>query len=199
MRVLVLSLMILGLAACSGPAAYRNGVGPVAQFDLGSEDEALPFGARPWRFSVLATGPFEERAMRYRLMYADPARVREYAQSRWAGLPGELLERRLETRLFWPMGEPASRCVTTLELRRFEQVFETPAESAGVLALRAQLRQPGGGVVDERFFSTRRAAAQPDAGGGVRALAEAADAMAQQLLDWQREGRAAGQHRSCWE
>ena len=199
MRLLAGFLIVLGLAACGGPAAYRSGQGPVAQFDLGPEGESSPQHARPWRFSVLATGPFEERAMRYRLMYADGTRVMEYAQSRWASLPGELLERRLESRLFWPAGGPVSQCATSLELRRFEQVFDAPESSAGLLVLRAKLRRPGGAVVDDRVFTQQVAATHPDAAGGVRALAAATDAMARQLMAWQQQGRDSGQHRVCWE
>ena len=137
--------------------------------------------------------------MRYRLAYADPARVMEYAQSRWASLPGDLLERRLESRLFWPDGGPVSQCITSLELRRFEQVFDAPASSAGVLVLRAKLRQPGGAVVDDRVFAQQEPAPSPDAAGGVRALAAATDGMALQLLAWQQQGRESGLHRLCWE
>jgi len=198
-RLLAGFLIVLGLAACAGPASYRNGQGPVVQYDLGGGEGGVPRNARPWRFSVLATGPFEERAMRYRLAYADPARVMEYAQSRWASLPGDLLERRLESRLFWPDGGPVSQCITSLELRRFEQVFDAPASSAGVLVLRAKLRQPGGAVVDDRVFAQQEPAPSPDAAGGVRALAAATDGMALQLLAWQQQGRESGLHRLCWE
>lgn len=199
MRLFSCVLICLGLAACGGGAAYRNGPGPAAQFDLGAVSPAASPDARPWRFSVLASGQFEDRAMRYRLLYADGARVMEYGQSRWVAVPGELLQRRLEARLFWPPSGPVSQCSTSLELRRFEQVFDAPTSSSGVLVMRAVLRKRGGGMVDERVLSREVAAPTPDAEGGVQALAQAVDALAGQLLDWQEQGRENGMHRVCWE
>lgn len=199
MRLVSCFMLCLGLAACGTPGAYRNGSGPAAQFDLGPPAAAMPAEARPWSFFVTATGQFEDRAMRYRLLYADAARVMEYGQSRWSSGLSELLQRRLESRLFWPEAGPVSRCITRLELQRFEQVFETPHSSSGVVIMRAVLSQRGGGVVDERVLTRQVPAPTLDAAGGVHALAAAVDGLAEQLLAWQQQGKVNGSHRICWE
>lgn len=199
MRLVVTSLLCLLLAACGATGSYRNGSGPAAQFDLGPVSPSLAAeNARPWRFSVVAAGQFEDTAMRYRLMYADPARVMEYGQARWSAVPGELLQRRLESRLFWPHSGPASQCTTSLELRRFEQVFESPSSSSGVLVVRAVLRKRAE-LVDERLVTQQVAAPTLDAAGGVQALGLAVDGLAGQLQSWQEQGRSNGLHRICWE
>lgn len=198
MRLILVLLCSVLLTACVSPA-YRNGPQPVAQFDLGPVAAPLPGDARPWRLSVATVNGLEDTAMRYRLLYADPTRVMEYAQSRWVGVPGELLRRRLEPQLFWPPGSPVSSCGMHLELQRFEQVFVSPAASAGALAVRAVLRQRGGKVVDERLFALEVPAATTDAAGGVAALAKAGDQLAQALNQWQAAGLARESWRTCRE
>lgn len=198
MRILILLLASLLLAACTSPA-YRNGNQPVAQFDLGPV--AAPGGqsVRPWRFSVSAGGGLEDVAMRYRLAYADPARVMEYAQSRWVSGPAELLQRRLESRLYWTGAQAADACELYLELRRFEQVFSSPVASTGVLGVRVLLRRKTGAVVDETLWTLEEPAPTPDAAGGVQALAGAADRLAGMLQDWRGAGAARGGRQNCQE
>ncbi|MCE1171687.1 MAG: hypothetical protein LWW84_10245 [Azovibrio sp.] len=198
MRILILLLGSLLLAACASPA-YRNGSQPVALFDLGPVAAPEGQAVRPWRFSVSAGGGLEEVAMRYRLAYADPARVMEYAQSRWVGGPAELLQRRLESRLHWTGAEAADACELYLELRRFEQVFSSSGASTGVLGVRAQLRRKTGAVVDEVLWTLEEAAPTPDAAGGVQALASAADRLAGMLQNWRKAGATGGGRQGCRE
>ncbi|MDD3483139.1 hypothetical protein [Azovibrio restrictus] len=198
MRILILLLASLLLAACTSPA-YRNGNQPVAQFDLGPVAAPGGLSVRPWRFSVSAGGGLEDVAMRYRLAYADPARVMEYAQSRWVSGPAELLQRRLESRLYWTGAQAADACELYLELRRFEQVFSSPVASTGVLGVRVLLRRKTGAVVDETLWTLEEPAPTPDAAGGVQALAGAADRLAGMLQDWRGAGAARGGRQNCQE
>jgi ABC-type uncharacterized transport system auxiliary subunit len=187
--------LVVGLAACATPD-YRSGAQPMARYDLGPL-AALPGGsARPWPVSVTADTALANTGMHYRLLYADPARVRDYAQSRWLVPPAELLRSRLETRLQNPAGA-GGRCQLQLDLRRFEQVFTAPTASQVVLQVRAVLHQGDGTPVDARFFAYAKPAASADAVGGVDALAAATDALAAALADWHRAGLASGAHRAC--
>ncbi|MDR3323545.1 MAG: ABC-type transport auxiliary lipoprotein family protein [Zoogloeaceae bacterium] len=184
---------LLMLTACA-PFATRQASQNSQNFDLGSS-APMPLTARPWRFQVEAGGELEMSAMRYRLAYADPAQVMAYAQSRWVAPPADILRRRLEDLLYWQTATIPDQCVLQLELRRFEQVFVSPQESRGVLTARAVLRR-GGKNVDERLLTLEAAAPTPDAQGGVAALAAAADALAQSLLDW-RTTRSGAQSGGC--
>lgn len=182
--VLLFSLLLSG---CMTPS-YRNGPQPQAQFDLGPVNPP-PAEARPWRLRVQARGGLEDTAMRYRLAYADAARVMEYAQSRWMNPPAEILQRRLEGRLYSNPGQARDYCQLQLELSRFEQVFDTASASQGVLTVRVQLLHPRAGQVDERLFNAAVEAASGDAQGGVAALAQAADVLAERLISWRQQAQ----------
>lgn len=187
--------LFLGLAACASPD-YRGGAQPMARYDLGPQAVLAGEPARPWPFTVTAEAALANTGMHYRLLYADAAQVRDYAQSRWLVPPAELLRSRLETRLELPAGT-MSRCQLQLDLRRFEQVFVSPTVSQAVVLVRAELRRSDGTLVDARFFEQGKAAASADAVGGVGALAAAADDLGVALTDWHRAGLASGAHRAC--
>lgn len=195
LALLPLLLCALLLSGCMTPS-YRNGAQPQAQFDLGPVP-LPPAEARPWRLRIAARGGLEDTAMRYRLAYADAARVMEYAQSRWMNPPAEILQRRLEARLFSAPGQARDYCQLQLELSRFEQVFDTASTSQGVLTVRAQLLHPRAGQVDERLFSAAAVAPSADAQGGVSALAQAADTLAARLISWREQGQEL--QRACLE
>jgi cholesterol transport system auxiliary component len=70
-----------------------------------------------------------------------------------------------------------------LELEEFSQVFDAPERSRALLRLRASLVRKRD-VVAQRSFNVERAAATPNAEGGVRALIAASDTAGEQLIDW---------------
>jgi cholesterol transport system auxiliary component len=66
-------------------------------------------------------------------------------------------------------------------------VFDSPAQSFGAVRLRATLTDntPGGErLVGQRVFVRREPAPTPDAPGGVKAIAAATDAIAQDISGW---------------
>jgi cholesterol transport system auxiliary component len=173
----------LCLCACSIPFPNGDAGRSVARFDLGIPETQTM--TRPWRFNILAEGWGNETTMRYRLRYADPARVMVYARSRWAAPPTEILRQRLEGLLYWTAGSTSDACTLQLGLRRFEQVFETPGQSHGELTVAAVLRREGKSV-DERLFRLETPAPTPDAIGGVTALVQATDQLAAALRAWRQ-------------
>ncbi len=185
MRYLILFLALLA-AGCASPG-YRNGVAPAAMFDLGVPASTQKQGVRPWRFSLVSTNGGEGSSMLYRLAYADGSRVMEYANSRWISTPSDVLRKRLEGQLFWESVHGTDNCRLQLEVRRFEQVFSSANQSAGVLAVRASLMAQRGGLVDERLWVLEAPAPTPDAPGGVKALASAADQLALALKTWRTQ------------
>jgi cholesterol transport system auxiliary component len=153
------------------------------RFDLGLGEMESVALARPIPFELRATPVLETSAMRYRLHYADPVKVREYARSRWAGTPAEILGQYLKSHLNQPgeSGATSQPCRYTLELLRFEQVFTGVETSHALIVVQARLKRPGMDVPDERHLELTAPAPTPDANGGVKALAQAADRLAREL------------------
>ncbi|WP_042265676.1 ABC-type transport auxiliary lipoprotein family protein [Paraburkholderia heleia] len=192
----LLAALALGalLAACAGGSASIN----EARYDLGLQSsqqaQAAPAApgapaARPLLkvLAVSAPPPLDNDGILYRMNF-DSQRTARYANSRWTMSPARLLTERLRTSLgahatVLAGGDAVQAPMLKVELYEFEQVFESPTQSAGVLAARATLMQ-GGRVLAQRSFATRAPAPTPDAAGGVRALQAASDDFARQLGAW---------------
>jgi cholesterol transport system auxiliary component len=77
--------------------------------------------------------------------------------------------------------------VLQLELDEFSQVFESPANSVGLIRLRATLVESlpsGEKLLAQRSFTVQRPAPSADAPGGVRALTLASDAVIEEISVW---------------
>ena len=70
-----------------------------------------------------------------------------------------------------------------LELDEFSQIFDAVDKSRAVVRLRASLIR-NRAVVAQQTFGIERAAATPNAEGGVRALIAASDEAGSRLIDW---------------
>ncbi len=176
MRNLSIALFAaLWVAACANPTERRP---DPARFDLGPV-RAGPPAANVGAVVVGAPSWLAGSAMQYRLGYSDPARRREFAESRWAAPPTELIGQALERRLAGGSG----RCRLDVEVDEFIQVFDAPERSALVLAGRATLLA-GADIADRRDFFIARPAPTADARGGVAAAVEAVSALAEDLAGW---------------
>lgn len=192
-RVALALALAAGLSACAlperaaSPALYDFGRGATAAQP--PADARLPALA----VSVQTTPALDSSAMWYRLAYADEAQLRAYALARWAMPPADLLQQRVREilgrqRVVLAADEGAPQRLQ-LELQEFSQVFETPERSAGLLRLRATLRQQtpaGERTVAQRSVVVQHPAVSADAPGGVRALAAASDAAVLELAQWLR-------------
>src|SRR5262249_13236325 len=74
------------------------------------------------------------------------------------------------------------------ELVEFEQIFDKPDSSRGVLRLRATLE--GEGLWAQRTFTLEKPASTADAVGGVRALAQCSDELAALISEWVATSRS---------
>ncbi len=139
-------------------------------------------------------------AVLYRLAYANAQQLRPYTLARWSQPPAQLVQQRLRAELgrhraLLDANDAAALsaprpAVLRVELEEFSQVFQSPSDSVGLLRLRATLVEPrstGVALLDQRVFSIARPAASPDAAGGTRALAEAAQQAAQEIDAWLRQ------------
>jgi cholesterol transport system auxiliary component len=178
--LLIAGAAALVLAACANPAARRP---DPARFDLGPLRAEPSTAASVAAVKVEAPSWLAGSAMQYRLTYSDPARRREFADSRWAAPPAELIGQTLERRFVGSGG----RCRLHVELDEFLQVFETPERSAAVLAGRATLLAGADGV-DRHDFFIARPAPTADARGGVAAAAEAVTTLNEELAPWLARG-----------
>jgi cholesterol transport system auxiliary component len=168
---------------------------PKAEFDFGPEPNAASHSAplSPMQLmvhDVIAPTWMDGTAMYYRLAYENPAVPRPYAESEWVMSPAALLTQRLRssaavdtdggTRTVG-MHRPAVYALYS-ELLEFEQIFDAPGRSHGVLRLRATLE--GEGMWTQRTFAVDRAAPTPNAAGGVTALVECTEELERLLEEW---------------
>lgn len=201
MRVIAVVLVLVALSGCSLLAPKDPAK---AGFDLG------PFGAGTYYvkqssevdvvvYEVDAPAWIDNSSMYYRLTYHSAAQPIPYAQSEWVMSPAALLTQRLRTRLSGSFvrelgvasANDAPRYTLRSELFTFEQVFDQPDHSRGVLRLQATLE--GEDVRAQRTFAIEKPAPTADAAGGVSALSECADELASSIGDWVAENRVGAQ------
>jgi ABC-type uncharacterized transport system auxiliary subunit len=168
---------------------------PKTEFDFGPEpnapsDSPARSEAQLVIFDVSAPAWMDGTAMYYRLAYQNAAVPLPYAESEWVTSPAALLTQRLRSSAA-VHGDGGTRLVGVhtpavyrlrSELLEFEQIFDAPDRSHGVLRLRATLE--GEGVWAQRTFAIERLAPTPNAAGGVTALTECSNELARLLEGW---------------
>jgi cholesterol transport system auxiliary component len=182
---LAASALILAGCASGPPAAVSN-----IRYDLGA-----PLGAADAMnmpavkvLSVSASRDLDSDAFVYRLQYADAQRTGNYSNAHWTMPPAQLLTRRLRDAMsahgtVLTGAEAVKAPVLQVELNDFEQIFDAPGESHGVVAVRATLTQQGK-IIGQRTFVSRAPSSTADAAGGARALSAASDELIAQMTAW---------------
>jgi cholesterol transport system auxiliary component len=201
-RRVLLGAGALALAGCSSVAPDKPTRATAYDFGPLPAQPAAQAQAQPP--IVLAdfetTGALDSSALLYRLAYADANQLHPYSRARWSAPPSQLVRQRLRQvlgrdRAVLDSEESASLArsagamprVLHVDLEEFAQVFDSPAQSSGVVRLRATLTDntPGGErLVGQRVFARREPAPSADASGGVKAIAAAADAIAHDISAW---------------
>lgn len=187
----VLFLAILALAGCTlGPPPRP----PQTLYDFG-----VPAAGNSPRLStslaiarVSAPEWLESPTLQYRLAYQDALRYQGYAGSRWVAPPAQLLTERLRQAAAQLGNRGVVReadgvkadYVLRLELEEFNQVFDSPQASRGVVRARASLMRDGRLLAAQKTFAVEKPAATADAAGGAHALSAAADQLVGELLAW---------------
>ncbi|WP_343732660.1 ABC-type transport auxiliary lipoprotein family protein [Duganella sp.] len=186
------TLAIVAMAVTLGACASKGQ--PTAQYDFGP----LPAAAAPASASIGAiivadvSGPaaLDTERMHYRLLYADARQSRPYAYNQWVSTPAQLLTQRIKARIGQAGAQvlsttdaAASATVLRMEVVDFAQNFDTATSSNGVLSLRASVFR-NHRLVDQKTFTRSAPASSADAAGGARALADASDAVATDLITW---------------
>jgi cholesterol transport system auxiliary component len=209
-----MSMRHLLLAAASATALLSGCATPdkpvrATLYDFGPGRAVAPAPVQPAAPLLLAdidaAGVLEGAAVLYRLGYADEHQLRPYANARWSAPPPQLIRQRLREQLgrdraVLDLNEGAALArnggvlprVLRLELEEFSQLFDSENQSWGLVRLRATLMEntpAGEKLLGQRTFVTRRPAPTPDAPGGVRALAAAADGAAEEIGQWLAQQR----------
>jgi cholesterol transport system auxiliary component len=187
---LAMAFMAAALGACA-----TKGV-PTSQFDFGPlpAPASAPASASSIGAIIVAdvTGPaaLDTERMQYRLLYADARQSKPYAYNQWTSTPSQLLTQRIKARLaqagvkvLATTDAAASTTVLRMEVEDFAQNFDTATSSQGVLSLRASVFR-NHRLVDQKTFRRNAPAPTADAAGGARALADASDAVAADVLSW---------------
>jgi cholesterol transport system auxiliary component len=195
MSRLLLSGMTLVLAGCHllashdiAKTAFDFGVPPTAETQTGN-----PLSANVVVTNIVAPGWMDNSSMYYRLTYRNAANPLPYANSQWVMSPAALLTQRLR----WTLGASneggsgrgrgrsnRESFVLRSELIEFEQIFDRPTASHGVLRLRATLEQQRDARRTQRTFTIEKPAPTPDAIGGVKALSLCADELSNAVTEW---------------
>lgn len=190
------AVLSLGLAAMLAGCASGSKAPNNSTYDFGSPVQ--PIVATPAAAAIPAlvvtdvTGnpAFDSERMYYRLNYADPLQARPYANSRWSTTPLQLLTQRFKSRLgqagikvLSPTDASTGVPLLRIDVDDFTHTFASTTASYGEVVMRASLFQ-GRTLVDQRTFRSKVASPTADAGGGARALADATDAVAAELIAW---------------
>ena len=187
-------LLIALLAGCSvlseppRAAVYDFGAPSAAAADSDTRQVLPPLVLG----QIGATQTLDSSALLYRLAYANDQQLRPYSLARWSAPPAELVRQRLRERLsadrtvLGPL-DPGAALTLKIDLDEFSQLFTSASESVGLVRLNATLTRSnlnGEQPVAQRSVTMRKAAATPDAAGGVQALTAATDAAADDIAQW---------------
>lgn len=199
MRRLVMLVLALSLGACftSGKRGAERGL---AVYDLGAPAGRLVEEERKSPIAVEVRAPLwmDALGVNFRLSYAEPARLREYSQVRWAGTPTKLVQQRLMQQLgLSNSGQVGARCVLLVEINEFSQIFDSPERSKGVLQGRALWLDQSRRQLAERNLAIESVAVSQDSRGGVRALQATVAQLTADLLAWEKQLIADGKIRPC--
>ena len=199
MRRLLVILCCCALVACYG-GGRKGGSEAQAIHDFGPPAARLADAGGLAGFALEVRAPlwFDSLGIGYRLLYADPSRLRDYTRARWAGPPAQLVQQRLLQELpLVPHGQAKARCVLRIEIDEFSQFFSSPTESRGVLQGRVVALDRTRGKVDGRDLHIEKPAPSADSNGAVLALTAAVDVLAGEIVRWEREARVAGRLTGC--
>jgi cholesterol transport system auxiliary component len=174
MRSAVALLGFALLTGCGGNAAELT----PRTFDLGFAPPAAKFP--PLRAAaVRGIPPFDDVQMYYRLAWRHSSELADYAHSRWAAPPAELLRKQL----LRATGEGVGKCGLEIELQEFTQVFVSKDSSEARIELRASLTNSAARVAS-RGLAVVEPGAGSEAASGAAAMARATERALGELAGW---------------
>jgi cholesterol transport system auxiliary component len=189
-RIAIAGLAILlGACASKGPTTAQYDFGPLPPPAQTTQGAAVN-PAAVIVADIAGPASLDSERMYYRLLYADARQSRPYAYNQWTSTPLQMLTQRMKARIaqagvkvLTTSDAAASANLLRMEVEDFSQNFDTATASSGVVRLRASLFRSHK-LVDQKTFIRSAPAPSADAAGGARALADASDAVAADVLAW---------------
>ncbi len=183
-RKLIWLAGLLMLAGCTSIGINKKPE-PLAVYDI------EPQGVEPVRVSipitdmeVLAPSWLSSSAMQYRYA-ANALERRTYANSRWVGIPAEMVQLVIERVVKTRPAPDGSGCRLRIDLDEFIQRFTNAQASVGHVELRGSLLAPRTeALVAEKIFTVEVPAPSADAEGGVVALRSGVNQVAVEVAQW---------------
>ena len=191
--ILHLIPLLLGCALAAGCATQAE---PMALYDLGPLQANHANSSNPGSLPALtiaeinAPAWLDSQLMYFRLSYANQQQTRPYARSRWSMAPLQLFGQRLKARIAQAGGVVLSATdgATSLPVLRVDademiQDFDSASHSSARISVRASVFD-GRSLLAQKTFSRQAIAPSADAAGGASAMAEASDALIDDIMQW---------------
>ncbi len=172
--------LLLTLSACS---LLPSRPPSPSLHDFGPAEKTLASEKASWS-SVAVDAPdwLNSENIRYRLLYAEPTRVRFYSQDRWLAPPPALLAQRLS------LSQGLGGLRLKIRLLEFEQVFDSPQNARIILAFRATaIQSDSETIADEKTFRLSLPAPSANAQGAVSGSASLIGEAVNGLQAWLAE------------
>ena len=204
-----LSVAMIGVLTLGGCSVNKPSDKAIAIYDFGSDRaggkqamSAAPNAGRRltdrMALEVRAVTWLDNPGIDYRLTYSTPLRRSQYADSRWAAPPAQLLAQQLRRSTgLVAVDRMAADCLLRIELREFSQVFTSPQTSHGVLSGQAELIDGQRRLIVSRPIDVEHPAPAPDAAGGVQALVATGSELGGQLIAWLDQLERQGALKAC--
>jgi len=181
-RWITLLVLAGSLSACLSLNGNKPQSGPQT-FDFGLSEPGERIATQTSIENIHSSDALNNKRIRYRLAYQNAQQVAYYADSRWTAPPADLLTQTLRTRQ--APAATSNGCLLALSLDSFDQVFDSPTASHGLVQISASLQQKKSRqIVASRAFQASSPAPTADAAGGVAALSKASDQLLGELLTW---------------
>lgn len=174
------------LTTLGGCASFGVVPEPFSIYDIGPQGDApIPVAVPLADIDAVAPSWLSSSAMQYRLVPEHPLERRAYTNSRWAGMPSEMV-RIVVGRVI--QAKPASNgsgCRLRVSVDEFIQRFDSVTTSAAVIELRASLLAPRtDAVLAQQAFAVEVPAPSADAAGGVVAMRAGVNQLAVDTARW---------------
>lgn len=186
-KKILLCLSLFLLLGCATPRRAAD-AGGVAYHDLGPAPSAAVAPAIAASLEVRLPPWLDGQQVQYRLLYAEPTRIRDYALARWAAAPSSLLGERLRRSL--GLTSTAGACRLMLRLDAFGQQFAGPDVSEVALRGDWSLFAADGRLLERRAVALSQSGGG-DARSGVAGLAALSDRLAGEARGWLQGHRTA--------
>ncbi|HPR08306.1 MAG TPA: ABC-type transport auxiliary lipoprotein family protein [Denitromonas sp.] len=168
-KALAAALLLAGLNGCTSFSAIPESF---SIYDIGPQGNSpVPVSVPLVGIDVVAPSWLSSSAMQYRLVPQHPLERRAYTNSRWAGMPSEMVRIVVGRVIEAQPATNGSGCRLRVDVDEFIQRFDTVDTSVGLIELRASLLAPRtDAVMATKAFAVEVPTPTADAAGGVIAM-----------------------------